>query len=324
MAAYLMPFTGGLRNIAHEILSILTYYHSFSSPTDDSGGVIVCDPFVGSGSISCAARDFGYTVYAGDLALRSSVLAEALLLSEKEIPAWRIPQLLHEHADQDDFETLPKLLEHFVPPVLRVARRVYHNAQTPAEVYLAVRMLLSLAPKTIYSLARVDAEDETSMEAQAKSLRLAEDPAPQLDKLRKAVNSGIVRGDKREHKAGQFDAFDLIAAANTAGAGMLHLDPPTYGNKGYLNAYWWVDWFLGDEVVETGTQVTKKGALEFTSQCVGTAPDVPVVAITQQDISYGHEEATEVLESHGRVVNLFELDSNTKNPFYIAVGVKHD
>jgi len=59
MASPLMPFLGGLRNQAVEIVSALHYYAGITG--------LFCDPFFGGGSISLEAKRRGFTVYANDL-----------------------------------------------------------------------------------------------------------------------------------------------------------------------------------------------------------------------------------------------------------------
>ena len=82
MISPLLPFTGGLRNQAVEILSILVHYAG-----EREHDALFCDPFFGGGSISYEAKRNGFAISANDLAARSFYPARALIANDDLIQA---------------------------------------------------------------------------------------------------------------------------------------------------------------------------------------------------------------------------------------------
>ena len=313
MASPLMPFLGGLRNQAVEIVSALHYY---------AGGFgRFCDPFFGGGSISLAAKRRGFAIDCNDLAGRSFFPARALIVNDDSLPAEVVSRLTRSHPNESDYLELPKLAEQIDPAILLFCRRLWHNAATDTENYLAMRVFLDLVPMGGFGMVKRTDTSDMAKELFARSARRLEEPLALIDRSRTSINSGILSNGKTHH-ASMRDAVEHIAQCGANGALIAHLDPPTYGTKQYDNHYWWLDWFVGDKVAETGRGFDKKEAVAFSEACVAAAANIPIVAITQQEVSYPKKIAFGLLEAAGRRCEGFEIKSNTANPFYLVVGMK--
>jgi hypothetical protein len=307
-----MPFLGGLRNQAVEIVSGLHHYAGTTG--------LFCDPFFGGGSISHEAKRRGFQVASNDLAKRSFIPARALIVNGDTIPASTAARLVLPHADEEDFRG-HKIETVIDEDILLFGRRLWHNAETDTERYLAMRVFMDLVPMGGFGLIKKTDTSNAAQEARARATKLLDSPSALIDRSRKSVNAGIM-ASPLEHKATQRDAIEHIAECGAAGAVIAHLDPPTYGTKQYDNHYWWLDWFIGDVVEETGRGFNKNEAIEFSRKCVQAAADIPVVCITQQEVAYDKKIAFDLLEEVGRQTEGFLIKSNTANPFFMVVGLK--
>jgi len=311
MASPLMPFLGGLRNQAVEIVSALHYYAGKTG--------LFCDPFFGGGSISCEAKRRGFTVYANDLARRSFYPARALIVNDEPLRAEGVARLLTPHPDEDDFigEKVETVIE---ADIMRFSRRLWHNAQNDTEKYLAMRVFLDPVPMGGFGLIKKTDTSATAIKAKERAAQLLKTPLYLIDRSRQSINSGLI-ANNCSNQAFQRDAVEHIRECADMGAVIVHLDPPTYGTKQYDNHYWWLDWYVGDVVEEQGRGFSKKEAVDFSAACVAAASTIPVVAITQQEVSYSKNQAFELLGAAGRKTEGFEIKSNTNNPFYFIVGL---
>lgn len=312
MSSPLMPFLGGLRNQAVEIVSGLHYYAGKTG--------LFCDPFFGGGSISLEAKRRGFQVASNDLALRSYFPARALIVNDDSISASGLRKFLEPHPEENDFRG-HKIETVIDQDILIFGRRFWHNAETDTERYLAVRVFMDLVPMGGFGLIKKTDTSNAAVEARARASKLLADPFPLIDRSRQSINTGIL-SNGLQHRATQRDAIEHIAECAAEGAVIAHLDPPTYGTKQYDNHYWWLDWFIGDVVEETGRGFGKNEAIEFSRKCVQAAADIPVVCITQQEVAYDKKIAFDLLEEAGRKTEGFLIKSNTANPFFMVVGLK--
>ena len=312
MSSPLMPFLGGLRNQAIEIVSGLHFYAGKTG--------LFCDPFFGGGSISHEAKRRGFQVASNDLAKRSFIPARALIVNGDSIPASTASRLIVAHAEEEDFRG-HKIETVIDEDILIFGRRLWHNAETDTERYLAMRVFMDLVPMGGFGLIKKTDTSNAAQEARERATKLLADPFPLIDRSRKSVNAGIM-ANQFDHLATQRDAIEHIAECGARGAVIAHLDPPTYGTKQYDNHYWWLDWFIGDVVEETGRGFNKNEAIEFSRRCVQAADDIPVVCITQQEVAYDKKIAFDLLEEAGRKTEGFLIKSNTANPFFMVVGLK--
>lgn len=312
MASPLMPFLGGLRNQAVEIVSGL---HHYAGKTG-----LFCDPFFGGGSISLEAKRRGFEVHSNDLALRSYFPARALIVNGESVPSHGMRKFLEPHPLEEDFRG-QKIETVIDESILLFGRRFWHNAETDTERYLAMRVFMDVVPMGGFGLMKKTDKSNAALEAFARSAKLLADPLPLIDRSRQSINTGILPC-AFEHRATQRDAIEHIAECGDMGAVVAHLDPPTYGTKQYDNHYWWLDWFIGDVVEESGRGFNKNEAIEFSRKCVQAADKIPVVCITQQEVAYDKKIAFELLEEAGRKTEGFLIKSNTANPFFMVVGLK--
>ena len=315
MISPLLPFTGGLRSQAVEIMSILAHY---ALPHTSR---LFCDPFFGGGSVSYEAKRRGFMVWANDLAKRSYFPARALIVNSAQIATEVVDRLVQPHAQEGDFASEPKLAAMIDEDALRLARRVWHNAITDTERYLAMRVYIALVPQGAFGLIKKTDTSPSALEVIARSRASLAQPQAIVDKFRAVINHGLF-DNGNGHAVYVSDAVEHIKMCNDAGAVAVHIDPPTYGTKQYDNRYWWLDWFVGDKVSEGGRGFSKADAVAFSRSCVQAAKDMPVVAITQQEVAYDKKVAFELLEEAGRKTEGFLLKSNTSNPFFIIVGTR--
>jgi hypothetical protein len=313
MISPLLPFTGGLRGQAAEIVSILAYH----APAPFG---LFCDPFFGGGSVSYEAKRRGFSVWSNDLAKRSYFPASALIVNAKPIAPEVVERLIQPHPLEDDFTREPRLLATIEGYVLRVSRRVWLNAITDTERYLAMRVFIALVPQGAFGLIKKTDTSPSAIEVLDRSRAALADPQALVDKFRRVINAGLFFNG-HEQQASIDDAVAHIAKCGDAGSSVAHIDPPTYGTKQYDNRYWWLDWFVGDKIDEQGRGFAKADAIAFSRACVQAAKDIPVVAITQQEVAYDKKVAFELLEEAGRKTSGYLLKSNTSNPFFIIVGV---
>lgn len=318
MASPLLPFTGGLRAQSPFIIQAIQHFLDARAAAPS-----LCDPFFGGGSISYEARQRGLHVWSSDLARRSYYPAAALIANSKVIPADTVARLLSPHPDEHDYEgeSVQRVL--YDEP-LALARRVWHNAQDDSERYLAERFLLDLVPVGGFGLMKRTEQSDGAKKGWSECFDKLLNPGATLDRLRRMINNGIAAvAESPEGEVWQRDALEHIAEAAQAGMGAVHIDPPTYGTKGYTNLYWWLDWFVGQSSEEEGTSFSRKEALGFLDQCLAQARSIPVACVTQQAVSYPMEDAVAALEAHGRTVTCYQVPkATTRNPFYIAVGVE--
>ena len=315
MISPLLPFTGGLRNQAAEIVSILAHYCA-RVPAGP-----FCDPFFGGGSVSYEAKRRGFSVWSNDLAKRSYYPARALIVNSKPIAPEDVGRLIQAHPLEGDYATEPRLVAAIDEDVLRLSRRVWHNAITDTERYLAMRVYIALVPQGAFGLIKKTDTSPSGSQVIAHSRAAMACPRAIVDKFRLIINHGLF-DNGHGHHAGTADAIAHISRCSDAGSPVVHIDPPTYGTKQYDNLYWWLDWFVGDKVVEGGRGFTKADAVAFSRSCVVAAKHIPVVAITQQEVAYDKKVAFELLEEAGRKSSGYLLKSNTSNPFFIIVGVR--
>ena len=163
-----------------------------------------------------------------------------------------------------------------------------------------------------------------AIEGWEKCLRNAIDPAPILDALRITINEGILLvADKPPGQVRCEDALFHLSGCSANGYSAAHIDPPTYGSGGYVRQYWWLDWFVGDTVVGNKDNVfTKNESLEFLTKCVVAAKDIPIIAVTQQEVAFTSKDALEVLNNLGRDCQMYEVPvANTVKPFYMIIGL---
>ena len=321
MTSPLLPFSGGLRAQSDYIISAL---HHFCGANDLP--YKLCDPFFGGGSISYTAMMRGFTVSSSDIALRSVIPAAALIEERQEMKVDIVKRMtqLSSNASTWDFEGREEVEKVLDPRAVTFGRSMLKNATNCTEKYLALRVLLDIVPMGGFGLMKRTETSDGALEAAAKCHTKMNNTEKCVDKWRRVINEGLAAlPEGGEGTAGQLDANDALKRCGTDGYSVAHLDPPTYGTKGYTNLYWWLDAILGDEIIKQDAGFTKAEALGFVEGCLEKATGIPIVAITQQDVSYKLSLAREVLEASGRTVSAYQVPvAHTSNPFYIAIGVK--
>lgn len=320
MISPLLPFSGGLRRQAPFILEVITHYLE-----KVGAGKVLCDPFFGGGSISFEARLKEYKVFSSDIALRSYVPANCLIRETETLSADALHSYMEKLGDIDiSFSHQERVSKVLYEDTIEVLRKLWLHADTPSLKYLALRSLFELVPLGGFGLMKRTEKSKSAVDSWESCRGKIDDLTPVLDKVRGIINSGLsITGDLPVGEVYQRDAREHILDSAAQGANAVHLDPPTYGSKGYINLYWWLDAILEDKVIEEAEGFSRAEALKFVGDCVDCAKDIPVVAITQQEVSYPLQDARSVLSAAGREVFAYEVPlANTSNPFYIVIGVK--
>lgn len=237
----LPPYLGGKRKLVPLIFSAL----AGAIPPTTWPALNFLDPFVGGGSVSLAAKFYGFDVAAGDIAERSLVVARALIANSrtKILPA-DITRLLRGLRPADDhgtgglespFADLLVRSESFTEPLRSLLNLAIINS------YLRIfPMSLPSASDSRHVVARD--WDRISSRRLGHYLRALNRPLEMtLQTAALAVNRSVI-GGRGNVVAG--NALDTIADSN---ADIAYVDPPYPGTSGYDAKYRPLDELLGDD-----------------------------------------------------------------------------
>ncbi len=208
-----LPFLGGKRRMAERIASHFQ-------------GEVLCDVFMGGGSISLKAKQKGLRVIANDIAHRSKIVGDSLIanstsrLTEEDVCSLFLP------VENEGFISKNYVPKIFIPSVAEFLDTAFTN--TRKKVGIKKELLLLLLSKFIlalrqYGAFQVGKQDnemlikkreiellELASESRGKKIKYNIDhPLPLLLNLKNQINSGIFNNGK-DNEMYQMDCFEFL------------------------------------------------------------------------------------------------------------------
>lgn len=270
------------------------------------------DPFVGGGSVSLAAKRFGFRVTCNDLALRSAAIGRALIangsttLSEADVAVLlREPAGPFAHVAAERYYPSAFPLAH-----ARLIDRALHNlASFPEPVrslatVLLVKWMLRIQPMSMLSGTDAKAAfggdlDRVSPRRLGHYLRAERLlGATAWRALAAEVNAGVFPGRGAAHQA---DCLNFLSHVR---GDVVYLDPPYPGTTSYEREYVVLDDLLEGTVRETSRYSRSPASLpELFAACA----HIPVWLVSLNNAALRLDELTAMVRRHRPVIRSLEV-----------------
>jgi len=291
----LPPYLGGKRRLAPLIFGLLARHH----PIDQWRNSKFLDPMCGAGAIALAAKFHGFDVIAGDLALRASTVARALIendsvrLTDADIAA-----------AVSIASPLPDYPEQNIPLNDRsasVLTALLASAETRGEPsasllrLLVIRSFLKCFPMSVTSAsdARHIAEgqlDRISPARLSTYLNASRQFSTSgLTRTAKQINGGVFGGN------GRAVTGDARFTLETENADVVYLDPPYPGTTGYAGSYRTLDLLLKDKSATDSSTPKLDELLEASSH-------IPTLVLSYGGPEVCIDSLTALVARHRKVV----------------------
>jgi hypothetical protein len=285
----LPPYLGGKRKLLGRIFKHI--------PRPDDAPVFV-DAFLGGGSVSLFAKARGHRVVGNDIALRSQIIGEALIVNNRtRLTPQDVTRLFVKNGDNGHF-----VEENFADKVVtaqhaRFLDTALANARVTSGVkkwlllLLLLKYILRLRPmgnfgaKTIVQQAGDGRWEEMNQHYVRDMLvrGVANHPKTVAETLRKQINGGVF-SNGQTNEVYCLDVFEFLRSAE---GDILYLDPPYAGTAAYETALSPLDSMLEGRMVRPERSgFSKAGAIDLLEQLLASSERLPIWVI-----SYGNEYA---------------------------------
>jgi hypothetical protein len=252
--ASLPAFVGGKREVAPAIFRAVA-----QAGFPPGRGHTLADAFLGGGSVSLLGKLLGYRVAANDVALRSQVVAEALLLNDRvRFDEADLVRALERAGSKDAWITVP--VRDW--PFPERAREVFTGLVAAAEGFanptkaallrlIVFKTIMRMAPRSQVNVSsttskrvREERWDDLSEYDRRQNVARLTQPTRFLVEATRQVNAGVFPGQAEFHRG---DALAWLAGRD---ADVLYLDPPYPGTTHYERHFLPVDMLLENRVFE--------------------------------------------------------------------------
>jgi len=212
------------------------------------------DAFLGGGSVSLAAKRFGFRVLGNDLADRAIVVGKALIANDRVTLTEADMLRLHApHPDNDRFIEQHLVPDFFLPAhaawldnAFAVARSVEDETKRNLLLLVLMHAILRVRPfadfarkEVTQKFAEGDFEEKWLNIGGIKRL-LSLTPSRLVDGLRERINHGVFSNGHR-HEVHQQDVLDFVAQAE---GDVLYMDFPYWGSNPYEKVYRGLDMII--------------------------------------------------------------------------------
>lgn len=255
-----LPFLGGKRRMAEEIASHFQ-------------GEVLCDVFMGGGSVSLKGKQRGLRVIANDIAYRSKIVGDSLIanntarLTEEDVCGLFLP------TGSDNFISKNYVPKIFIPSVAEFLDIAFTNARKKTGIkkellsLLLSKFILSLRQYGAFQVGKQDNEMlmankeiellELASESRGKKVRYnMAHPLPSLLNLKNQINNGIFNNGK-DNEMYQMDCFEFLKLMQSKGEKIdtAYFDSPYFNSTKYSDHY-----KVLDEILEgkTGVEIADK------------------------------------------------------------------
>jgi len=338
-----LRFSGNKRKIIKQIFSCIDEVY----PQREWVGKSFGDAFIGGGSVSLAAKFYGFGVRSNDLAWRSYVVGKALIECPRALTREDMVILCRDRQDPGSSSHIADTYDTtFTPDLADFLDDIYSHVRDLGEdhplywmgMFLLIKLLLYTSPFGRVGHAPecfwgplIDGYDLDKLKPlyhsdARKVLR------PDIDSalsVMKQINRGVVESPI-SCQAFNMDVRDFIDANKDLD--VLYLDPPYPGTNGYEFWYDRLDDCMQAPVDSSVEELSKDGAIDLVQGLIERSEGIEVVALSYGNAVYSLEDLEEVFKKTGRRVvsrrvqyrhyaHKMKSKKAKKNYEYIVVGI---
>lgn len=299
-------YLGGKRRLAPTIFQEIGRIYPVSMWTE----LTLLDPCAGACSVCLYAKAQGMRVIAGDIAERSHLIQQALIVnSTSRLGDEDLGLLFLERDEHPRFAA-----ENFVPAHfpsgfadfldLALANIVDHPSETKRALLRLILYKMMKAPRIQFSDTTISrAIEEDSLEDLAShKAKMAErwyltPPAINVRRLARVVNAAVFFNGHDDHEAHLADARDLVVE-RAGEVDILYLDPPYPQVTGY-ETYWVLDSVLAGQIVRPKRSLwsTDKFTLQLLS-LLEEAQEIPMWILSYGSVGVTLEYLLDLVEEY--------------------------
>ena len=269
------------------------------------------DAFHGGGSVALAAKRHGFRVLANDLAERSVLVGEALLVNDRVVLTAADEQRLH----APHLQAEPYIAERFVPDFFleghaRWLDNAFAHAASTADAakrqlirLVLMHAILRIRPFADFARTEVtqrfaegdyDAIRSLSIGGIKRLINLT--PSRLIEGLCARVNAGVFSNGRGGHAIHRGDALDFVGAVEGE---VLYLDPPYFGSNAYEAVYRTLDQILEHrEQPRERSAFNQAGAIELLDALLARAAHFPVWVLSFGGGKVTHEQCLALVQRH--------------------------
>lgn len=331
----LPPYLGGKRRLCPAIFRELDTV----LPREHWPSLRFVDAFSGGCSVALAAKARDFDVTASDVAVRSFVVAQALVANcHVTLGVHDLLRIVANAKTAEGMVSRAYVPSVFPPNVGRLLDATLIDAdrsEVPAKAalkrLLALRVAMLCHPMSSVRPGTAKRAVEGGWESITPSCvrpfvdALSLDSTEKLWAVAQRINRGVFTG---QGKAIQGDALDLLPTLN---AHILYLDPPYPGTQGYESEYRVLDEILGDTKRPVSPFSTAAWAPTL-SRLFESARHIPIWILSFGNALASLEELEEMMVLHGRVTRAKSIryvhkpaqasaEKKRENREYILIGV---
>lgn len=294
-----MPYLGGKRAIAREILAVIDDVH----PEPGT----IADAFFGAGAVSIAAKALGWKVRANDMSPISEAAAQALVVNGTH----RLSEEVVEQALTHEPGEIPGNRELSLPENCRdvLARMVGYERNLDGgptrwlvRAWIA-KTAISMATWGVPTMAAGRRTWDELTPGQAQQLKRTGKPLQFAMKLAQDLNRGVFDNAHRN----TFNRGDAVAFVGSVEADICYLDPPYPATMSYEKTYVGVNRLLEPGASDTPSPWSDADGWKLLAGVFDAAEAIPSIVISMGK-GADPERISEMLKERGREPSYRTLD----------------